>query len=293
MELKNTLSVDDLITYILNQSGYFSELKADMSPENESRLENLGEFINVAKEFVIRNPKGTLEEFLNNISLISDIDVINEHEDKVSLMTIHSAKGLEFPVVFITGLEEGLFPISRAMMYEDQLEEERRACYVAITRAKQKLYMTYAASRPVFGEFKNNKTSRFLSEIPVQYLDIYKQTASEISARFPEFVHLTPKLTPKKSSKSFERIKNAIDVKTNTLNSKPKSKTNVNNNINSNINKHWEIGDIIKHDKWGEGIVLEINGTGKERTLKIKFLDKGKGVKSLSLLYAPIKKVSD
>ena len=291
-EMQDVLSVDKLIKYILKTSGYMTELKTDTRPEDEARIENLEEFINVAKEFVSKNPEEAgLDGFLNHISLIADIDMVEEAEDRVSLMTVHSAKGLEFPVVFITGMEEGIFPHSRSLLKEDELEEERRACYVAITRAQKKLYITFADSRANFGgDTKISCHSRFLEEIPREYLDIYKQQTATMSST-PAFVHMAPR---SKSDKVefLSKVSPQTRAKANVL-SRYSKKTKEKENINKNLNRNWQPGDRVNHKKWGDGIVLESKGTGNERELKIKFLDKDIGIKTLSLMYAPITKVRE
>ena len=290
-EMQDTLSVDKLIKYILKNSGYMTELQTDIKPEDEARIENLEEFINVAKEFVSKNPEeADLEGFLNHISLISDLDVIEETEDRVSLMTVHSAKGLEFPVVFITGLEEGIFPHSRSLMKEDQLEEERRACYVAITRAQKKLYITFADSRANFGgDTKVSCSSRFLEEIPREYLDIYRQETATRSSN-PEFVHKTPRSSQK--IEILPKVSPKTRAKANVLSMYSK-KSKEKEQVNINLRRNWQPGDRVNHKKWGDGIVLEAKGIGTESELKIKFLDKGIGIKTLSLMYAPITKVRE
>ena len=292
MELQYTIPIDELIMYVLEGSGYMTELKTDPKPEDESRIENIGEFINVAKEFVNQNAEDSgLNAFLNHISLISDLDVVSEGEDRVSLMTVHSAKGLEFPVVFITGLEEGLFPHSRSLMNEEELEEERRACYVAITRAQQKLYITFATSRSNFGKTINCHNSRFLEEIPREYLDFYEQKTSTRSAN-TVFVHIAPRKTEEANIKIIKKVNPIARAKANVISiNAQKSKTKTQSE--TNLRRDWQVGDKVKHKKWGEGTVLEIKGMGTEREIKVKFLDNGIGVKSLSLMYAPITKVRD
>ncbi len=289
MQAQKRFSINELIQYILDKSGYIIELKTDMRPEDETRIENLEEFTNVAREFVNKNAAdATLEGFLNHISLISDLDVVEDSNNRVSLMTVHSAKGLEFPVVFITGLEEGLFPHARSLSDENQLEEERRACYVAITRAKKKLYLTFAESRSNFDGNKISYQSRFLEEIPVNFLEIYKQRTVTTST-IPKFVPLTPKSTSKtkKGIKLDINLRAMANVISQSKNKEKKSQ------IDINLRRNWQPGDRIGHKKWGEGIILEVNGYGTEKEIKVKFLEKGTGIKTLQLQYAPIVKVKE
>ena len=292
MEAQDNMSVDELIQYILNASGYMLELKTDLRPEDEARIENLDEFVNVAREYINQNPnEATLDGFLNHISLISDLDVVDEGDERVSLMTVHSAKGLEFPVVFITGMEEGLFPHSRSVAEEDKLEEERRACYVAITRAQQKLYITYSDSRAMFGgDVKSTHNSRFLEEIPLEYLDMYKQRTASNNSN-PVFVHIGSK-SNSKSTGSLSKVNSTTQSKAKVLSMHIK-KTKEAQKTAENLRRDWQPGDRVRHKKWGDGIVLEVIGLGTEREIRVKFLDNGIGIKNLALQYAPITKVKD
>lgn len=165
----NELPLSEFIQEVLDSSGYIQELEKDESVESESRIENLKEFISVAKDYEAQSQdtdEPELEGFLSHVSLISDLDTANMEEDRVTLMTLHAAKGLEFPVVFMAGMEEGIFPHANSLLEKDKLEEERRACYVGITRAKKKLYLTHAGQRMLFGRTSYNPPSRFMAEIP-------------------------------------------------------------------------------------------------------------------------------
>lgn len=286
MKLQSKVTVDGLIKYILEESGYIVELKTAAKMEEEERLENIGEFINVAKEFVIRNPEeATLEGFLNHISLISDLDILTENDNRVSLMTVHSAKGLEFPIVFMTGMEEGLFPHSKSMSEVDKLEEERRACYVAITRAERKLYMTYAKTRSSFGDIKKCHISRFLEEIPIDYVEVYRQVNTSTNEDMNlEFVQDFSKLNSrvKKLSKTTPKIQ--------TKSKSFFSKISDNSKMANRFHEDWSIGDKVKHKKWGDGIITGVSGLGTKKEIEVEFLDKSIGTKTLSLIYAPITK---
>ena len=173
-ELKSLeLSVSEIITKVLKMSGYTDALKNENTIEAESRIQNIEELITVANEFEKEAADKSLVEFLNSISLSSDTDNIEETDDMVTLMTLHSAKGLEYPVIFLVGMEEGIFPGYQSMMDETELEEERRLFYVGITRAKQYLYLTFAKKRTIFGSTSYNPPSRFIKEIPKDLLDGY------------------------------------------------------------------------------------------------------------------------
>ena len=173
-ELKSLeLSVSEIITKVLKMSGYTDALKNENTIEAESRIQNIEELITVANEFEKEAADKSLVEFLNSISLSSDTDNLEETDDMVTLMTLHSAKGLEYPVIFLVGMEEGIFPGYQSMMDETELEEERRLFYVGITRAKQYLYLTFAKKRTIFGSTSYNPPSRFIKEIPKDLLDGY------------------------------------------------------------------------------------------------------------------------
>lgn len=164
--MKGILKVSDLIEKIMENTGYLKELELEDTIESQGRIENLKEFKSVALEFENSSEDKSLETFMTGVSLISDLDSMQEEKDYVSLMTLHSAKGLEFPVVFLAGMEDGIFPMNRAFLDETQMEEERRLCYVGMTRAMQELYMTYALERTIYGKKSYCKPSRFFDEIP-------------------------------------------------------------------------------------------------------------------------------
>ena len=279
---QHEMSVPDFVLHVLDASGYLPELRSIRTPENEARIENLGEFVNVAKEFIQLDPNGKLDDFLNHIALINDLDNLDDDKDRVSLMTVHSAKGLEFPAVFVTGLEEGLFPHASSMYKEDQLEEERRAAYVAITRAQKKLYLTYAATRMTFGKERANVRSRFIDEIPAQLLNIeplrrvtVQRSLFDMPTSRPSSGSTTGSSTGStpRSSKviSFDDAKSA--------------------RIKPNVNEQWRVGDRARHGKWGEGTITKVAGDGSNAQLTIRFDDASIGEKHLVVQYAPITKI--
>lgn len=164
-------TIPELMDYILDKTGYIDELTAENTPNARSRIENLREMISAGIEFEKRNPNADLSEFLTELALLTDVDNLDEQEQAVVLMTLHGAKGLEFPIVFLAGMDEGIFPHSRAMVDDDELEEERRLCYVGITRAKKKLYFTRAWKRSIYGNTSYYMASRFIDEIPQELLE--------------------------------------------------------------------------------------------------------------------------
>ena len=170
-ENKENLSLTELIEYILTETGMKQELESEKTVESEIRLENLNEFKTVARNFEDKYGIISLEEFLDSISLVSDIEEHKDNKDVVTLMTVHSAKGLEFGYVFVIGMEETIFPHKNSLLDNEEIEEERRLCYVAVTRAKKKLYLTNAKKRMIFGDISYNPPSRFINEINEEYLD--------------------------------------------------------------------------------------------------------------------------
>ncbi|WP_031515521.1 DNA helicase PcrA [Desulfofalx alkaliphila] len=184
-EQEGYLSVTDLVEQVLERSGYLNELKKEDTVESRTRIENLQEFYTVTKEYDLNNEEGSLEDFLANISLVTDLDSYQGDANAVSLMSLHMAKGLEFPVVFLTGMEEGIFPHLRSLDEPEEMEEERRICYVGITRARRLLYLTYCWSRTLYGRTQNNLPSRFIEEIPDELIsrDVLHQSGSNNSIR--------------------------------------------------------------------------------------------------------------
>ena len=264
-ESAKSLPIDKLIVTVLNESGYMRMLREsseDGKLENVSREENLGAFVDAAKEFAELNPNGMLEDFLNHVALITDLDTLEEEDARVKLMTVHAAKGLEFPVVFIVGMEEELFPHKNALYDEAELEEERRACYVAITRAKKKLYITAAMERMFFGKKRDQDVSRFVQEIPYTYLEGFGTRPATV-----------PKKTYQPSSYKPPTAHRAAQMTAPVKQSAPPATFNV--------------GDMINHKKWGLGTVMAIDG-GK---ITIAFANPEYGTKILAVQVAPINKI--
>ena len=264
MESANNLTIDKLINAVMNESGYLKMLRDDLEDgkaENISREENLGAFVNSAKDFVDINPDGSLEDFLNHVALITDLDTVDEKESRVKLMTVHAAKGLEFPIVFAVGMEEGLFPHANSLYRAESLEEERRACYVAFTRAEKKLYITSAKKRMAFGKISAQEVSRFVEEIPAEFLDAYGYAP----------------VTRKKISPSTYKPPTAYRAAQTTKTTQKKSVTDTNFNV----------GDTINHNKWGLGTVTLIDS----KTITISFSNPTVGVKRLLIKAAPITKL--
>lgn len=272
MAFSQNLSVRELIERVMKESGYLAELEAEKKPENETRIENLKELLSVAKDFEQGGETPNLENFLSQVALVADIDNADLEDDRVTLMTLHSAKGLEFPVVFITGMEEGLFPHSRTLMDDAQIEEERRACYVGITRARRKLYLTNAKMRTIYGKTVCYPQSRFMSEVPDAMLE---RLAARANAYGFASVGASPRLSGAFSS-----------VRPVPGNARQAPASSV---IRPDDSVVWRVGDKAKHGKWGVGTIVSVKGSGEETELKIAFPDQG--IKALMQKYAPITKV--
>lgn len=265
--MQDYLSITELTEEILDKTEYREMLKAEKSIEAQSRLENIDEFLSVTKNFEQKSEDKTLVAFLTDLALIADIDQLDQQEeesggkDAITLMTLHAAKGLEFPVVFLMGLEEGVFPHSRSLMEEAEMEEERRLAYVGITRAEQELYLTNAKMRTLFGRTNMNPESRFIAEIPDDLLENLnkKKETRATSAR---------KMQPRRGPVS-RPVSYASKTGGDTLN--------------------WAVGDKAGHKKWGTGTVVSVKGEGEGTELDIAF-PSPVGVKRLLAAFAPIEK---
>lgn len=286
----DSLTVTELVEEVLNQSGYLNALAIQGTIEANARIENIQEFLSVTKNFDEKGSEEeetgleTLSRFLNDLALIADTDDDSREASEVTLMTLHAAKGLEFPVVFLIGMEENVFPLSRASEEEAELEEERRLAYVGITRAEQILYLTNANSRLLFGRTNYNQPSRFIREISSDLLDYQGLArpantsfkASYVNGRATQFgqgMSLQQALQNRKSSVQPSRGLGGNLPFGNTSTSKTTD---------------WSVGDIAVHKKWGRGTVLEVSGSGINQELKINFPEMG--LKKVLASLAPIEK---
>jgi DNA helicase-2/ATP-dependent DNA helicase PcrA len=235
------------------ESGYLLELEAERTVEAEGRIENLRELGGVAAEFEERAADGSLADFLEQVSLVGEQDEYDEESGSVTLMTLHNAKGLEFPVVFVIGLEDGVFPHYRSMGDQAQLEEERRLMYVGVTRARERLYLSHAWSRSLFGTTSYNPPSRFLGEVPSELVRAIEEEESIIGG----------------SGSAVSAVRAAVEGR--------------------RVPLAVVAGDTILHDKWGEGVVLTVSGSGTDAEATVRFEDAGE--KRLLLAYAPLTKI--
>ena len=290
-------SVTELVELVLKKTGYSVALAAQATLESQARIENIEEFLSVTKSFD-ENPDNPADEtgldklsrFLNDLALIADTDDGEQESSEVTLMTLHAAKGLEFPVVFLVGMEENVFPLSRASEDEDELEEERRLAYVGITRAEKILYLTNANSRLLYGRTNYNQPTRFLREISSDLLN-YQGLARPANSSFK--VSYTNSDTSKfgqgmSLAQALQERKRQAAPSSISTGSLPFGK-----NGQSQASKPevvWAIGDIAHHKKWGDGTVLAVSGSGNSQELKINFPEVG--LKKVLASIAPIEKKS-
>lgn len=270
------LSVTELTKEILDKTGYKQDLINQNNLESQSRLENLEEFLTVTQEFDKRfeaqneddadAPEEKLTVFLNDLALLSDVDSYEEESSQVTLMTLHAAKGLEFPVVFLIGLEENIFPLSRALMEESELEEERRLAYVGITRAEEELFLTNAFSRTLYGRTQYNRPSRFVEEIEQDLLQ-----------------SLGERTQPKGAAASFQP---KVFKPTYT---QPRQSTVSSRQTTTAAGNQWQVGEKVNHKKWGVGTIVRTTEAAQDLELDVAFPQQG--VKRLLAAFAPIEKL--
>ncbi|UFJ41031.1 DNA helicase PcrA [Brevibacillus humidisoli] len=288
MQMVDYLSVTELVEETLKRTGYEQALKEENTLEAAARLENIGEFLSVTQEFERKSEDRSLVAFLTDLALIADIDALGEEpaeqgpaEGQVTLMTLHSAKGLEFPVVFLIGLEEGIFPHSRALFDDTEMEEERRLAYVGITRAEEKLYLTNAYTRTLYGRTNSNPPSRFLTEIPEELLD--GQESAESGGSWGSF-SASARSGGYGSNASYGRQAGG----TGSFRAATQSKGTLPQH-GSAAGVDWRAGDKVKHGKWGIGTVVKTKGSGDDLELDIAF-PSPIGVKKLLARFAPIER---
>ncbi|WP_102347973.1 DNA helicase PcrA [Bacillus sp. Marseille-P3661] len=270
-QMQEFLSVTELVEEVLEKTGYREMLKAEKTLEAQSRLENINELLSVTQNFEKTSEDKSLIAFLTDLALVSDIDTADKEVDPhetVVLMTLHSAKGLEFPTVFLMGLEEGVFPHSRSLMDDDEMEEERRLAYVGITRAEQELFLTNARMRTLFGRTNSNPVSRFIGEIPNELIDDLQEKDQMMDQRT---LQQSPFAARPRPAIQQSVIRPVV------------SKT-------GGESIGWGVGDKAEHKKWGIGTVVSVKGAGEDKELDIAF-PQPIGIKRLLAKFAPITKV--
>ena len=282
---QETATITELTEEILKRTGYQQMLAENQSVENESRLENLKEFLTVTKQFddnwqPSEEADDPFVEFLGDLALVSDQDGVEDEPNEVTMMTLHAAKGLEFPVVFLVGMEEGIFPLARANEDENELEEERRLAYVGITRAQEELYLTNASSRMLYGRFQSNPVSRFIEEIDgdlINYVGLATKQGSPKPLSFAERMN-------QQSRGGLQTVKNTNPFRQ----ARPASPQFSQTKREANVATGWKVGAKVNHKKWGLGTIVKVSGSGDETELDIAF--KEQGIKRLLAAYAPISK---
>ncbi|MDO4594128.1 MAG: 3'-5' exonuclease [Tissierellia bacterium] len=264
IENKKEYEIVEFIKEVLDKSGYIDSLSESYLVENRARLENIDQFISAAAEYQQQNPSDNIIDYLESLSLLSDVDKTEDDNNSISLMTIHAAKGLEFPICFVVGMDDYLFPSKRSLD-EGNIEEERRLFYVAMTRAEEKLYLTSAKNRRSYGKPIYYRRSRFIEEI-IDDLKFIEQK--------------TPAYTKRQSKEIIENY---------MTDSIRRIHLNKENKIKRAKNEEFKVGDKIHHKKWGEGLIVQIKEQDEGNDLTVSF--NGKGLKHLNQNYAPIKKV--
>lgn len=300
--------VAEMLEAILKRSGYLAELEAEHSIESQGRLENLQELVGVAREFDERVESGTggalsdiagitteldgnasteppmgvarLQAFLEGISLVTDMDTADGEMSAVTLMTLHTAKGLEFPVVFLTGLEDGIFPHVRSLGNPDELEEERRLCYVGLTRARERLFLTHAWTRTLFGATDYFPPSRFLDEIPKELVEVIGTTRRSVRSSRDDRAWGRPQSTVHATHGALgkDRVAAAALLDTN----QPKEPAGARGAERAGLH----VGDDVMHEKFGEGVIIDVRGEGERAEARVRF--RGVGEKTLLLAWAPL-----
>ena len=261
--------VKQLIDNVMTKTGYLEELENSKSAQDQSRVENLKELLSVAEDFSKGEEEDNLENFLGRVALVSDIDDAELGEEAITLMTLHSAKGLEFSVVFLVGMEEGIFPHARTLMDEEEIEEERRLCYVGITRAERTLFLSHARMRTVFGHTVSYPPSRFLKEVPRNLIHEFKR---------PQLQRTVSQQAAPQREKRATNTNWFLQPKTSFM---PKEAS-----ANSTT---FSAGEKVSHAKWGEGTVVSVNNTADGQEVKVAFA--GAGIRSLLTKYAVLKKL--
>lgn len=289
---KDELPLSEFVKLVMEKTGLKAQYEKDGSDEGRARLENMMEFLTAVTEFEQAAEQPTLEDYLENVALVTELDQTQSHSDYVTLMTLHSAKGLEFPVVFMTGLEEGVFPSGRSLMDENRLEEERRLCYVGITRARQRLFISYASQRMFYNQISHNAPSRFLNEIPKRLLDDEWGARRRQSFESAPAVAQPPRQRPVRAAASGpigvpHLAPGALGIPGVQKGFAPSAARSLAGSALQNL---FKPGDRVMHKKFGEGNVVDVTGAGSDARIQIAFT--AYGIKEFALSIAPIVKIS-
>ena len=282
-QIKDNIKISELIKQILIQTGYSAALELEKTDEAESRLQNLDEFLTVAIEFEEQSAENSLSDFLEGITLSSDIDEMEDTDESVTLMTLHSAKGLEFPVVFMVGMEDGIFPSYKSIGNDEELEEERRLCYVGITRAKHLLYLTCARQRTIFGSTSHNMPSRFINEISANNLDGYDEAFEDNTSRLSQDFEFEWKYGNTNKYRVNSRIdtddRDTAFARNSAGMSFGRSAESFLKNLGTtrsvakpNVDlSQYESGVRVKHKKFGNGVITKVEPEGDDYKVDIEF----------------------
>lgn len=297
MAMKEALPLGEFVQQLVEMTGLLSQYQKEDSDEARTRIENIQEFLGAVEEFARQTENATLEDYLENVALVTELDQAEDEKQYVTLMTLHSAKGLEFPNVFMTGMEEGVFPSGRSLMEETRMEEERRLCYVGITRARQRLFLSRASQRMLYNQVNHNAPSRFLAEIPERLLE------DEWEAKRRQTFHDAPAPQPRSYTSGYG-LKSAPTVSQLgqprlTLGGNMLEIPGVQKGFTpskarqsaSALQNLFKKGDRVMHRKFGEGSVVELTGSGADARIAIEFT--AYGVKEFALSIAPIVKVEE
>ena len=301
LALKETMPLEEFVSTLVEKTGLLAQYQKEDTEEARSRVENIQEFMGAVSEYAKATENATLEDYLENVSLVTDLDQQEDERGYVTLMTLHSAKGLEFPDVFMTGLEEGIFPSARSLMDETKMEEERRLCYVGITRAQKRLFISRANQRMLYNQVNHNAPSRFLAEIPERLLS---DEMAGMKERFGDRVQ--PQM---RSRSAYNRGGTNRPAPSGSAPIRPGSgntglrglnipgvqkgfvQSPARNMATSAMQNLYRPGDRVRHLKFGEGTVVEVTGSGSMSRIKIEFT--AYGTKEFALATAPIVKLED
>lgn len=300
MSMKETLPLNEFVQALVDKTGLMAQYQKEDTDEARARVENIQELLGAVEEFAKASENATLEEYLENVALVTDLDQAEDARGYVTLMTLHSAKGLEFPDVFMTGLEEGIFPSARSLMDEGRMEEERRLCYVGITRAKKRLFMSRANQRMLYNQVNHNAPSRFLQEIPERLLQDEWAEKKQAAFKNAPPVHSRSygvasgyglKSTPPVSQLGQPKLTLHGEMLNIPGVSKGFAPSKAREMATGAMQSLFKKGDRVMHRKFGEGNVVEVRGAGADARILIEFT--AYGVKEFSLSIAPIVKLED
>ena len=297
--MKESLPLSDFVKLLIEKTGLMEQYQKEDTDESRARVENIQEFMGAVEEFARAEPEATLEDYLENVALVTDMDREDNDRGYITLMTLHSAKGLEFPTVFMVGLEEGIFPSARSLMDENRVEEERRLCYVGITRAQKRLFISRANQRMLYNQVNHNPPSRFLDEIPERLLeDEWTQRKEAAFRNVPQpqlrggyVSNYGMRSTPAMADLGKPKLTlggNALGIPGVQKGFAPSKARQLTGSAMQNL---FQRGDRVMHRKFGEGHVVALVGNGADARIQIEFT--AYGVKEFALSIAPIVKLED